>query len=383
MHDVLVVGLGAMGSAALYHLAARGIGVVGVDAFDPPHTLGSTHGRTRIIREAYYEHPSYVPLVRRAYANWAELEAKSGVSLFQRTGGLMMGAPESGLVRGALESAALHGIDVETLSASEIMHRFPAFMAEQGMIGVYEDSAGMLFPEACVRAYLGLARASGAELHTGMRVLRLTRANGVISAETSSGNITAKQVVIAAGAWTGGLLETLGIMIPLTIERQTMHWLTPAGDRDLLRPERFPVSLIEHGASRIFYVLPDIGDGVKAAIHYEGVFTTAESLDRHVSGADTVAVMELAKRFVPAAAGGIRESAVCMYTNTADLDFIVDVIPEMPNVILVSACSGHGFKFASAIGEVVAQMAVGERAAMDLSHFRADRWRQDDGTTGG
>jgi sarcosine oxidase len=381
MHDVLVVGLGAMGSAALYHLAARGRRVVGVDAFDPPHSLGSTHGRTRIIREAYFEHPSYVPLVRRAYANWAELETKSGVTLFQRTGGLMMGAPDSGVVLGALESATQHGIDVETLSAAEIMRRFPAFIAEQGMIGAYEQRAGMLFPEACVRAYLGLAQALGAELRTNTRVLALSRKNGVVVAETSNGTIAATQVVMAAGAWTNGLLESLGVSLPLTVERQTMHWLSPAGDRDLLRPERFPIALIEYEPNRFFYALPDVGDGVKAAIHYEGAFVNAESVNREVSDADRFPVMELARRFIPAAAGAIRESAVCLYTNTPDLHFIVDAAPGMPNVIVVSACSGHGFKFASAIGEAVAAMAVGE-TTVDVAHFRVDRWDQDDRKTG-
>jgi sarcosine oxidase len=379
MHDVLVVGLGAMGSAALHHLASRGCRVVGVDMHDPPHSLGSTHGRSRIIREAYYEHPSYVPLVRRAYANWSALERASGETLFQRTGGLMMGAPDSGLVRGALESAALHDIAIETLSAAEIMRRFPAFVAEQGMIGVYEHGAGMLFPEACVRAYLRLAQAMGAELRPHTRVHELSRANGVVTAVTSTGTITARKVVIAAGAWAAELLEPLGVSVPLTVERQTMHWLEPAGDRSMLVPEHFPIALIEHVANRLFYVMPDIGNGVKAAIHYEGAFGTAASIDRAVSEADTAPVMELVKRFVPPAAGAIRESAVCMYTNTPDLDFIVDALPELPNVILVSACSGHGFKFASAIGEVVAQLALAEETDADLTHFGADRFARKGG----
>jgi sarcosine oxidase len=379
MHDVLVVGLGAMGSAALYQLAQRGCRVIGVDMHDPPHSLGSTHGRSRIIREAYYEHPSYVPLVRRAYASWSALERASGETLFQRTGGLMMGAPDSGLVRGALESAALHDIDVEELSAAEIMRRFPAFVAEQGMIGVYERSAGMLFPEACVRAYVGLAKGLGADVRPHTRVHSLSRTNDAITAETSNGTITARRIVVAAGSWASGLLEPLGVSMPLAVERQTMHWFEPAGDRSLLVPERFPIALVEHAPNRIFYAMPDIGDGVKAAIHYEGAFVTAASIDRAVSEADTAPVMELVRRFIPPAGGAIRESAVCMYTNTPDLDFIVAAVPDMPNVILVSACSGHGFKFASAIGEAAAQLALGEEPDADLSHFGADRFARKEG----
>jgi sarcosine oxidase len=374
MHDVLVVGLGAMGSAALYHLASRGSRVIGVDSLDPPHSLGSTHGRSRIIREAYFEHPSYVPLVRRAYENWAALERASGETLFRRTGGLMMGPPESALVTGTLDSVSTHGIDVERLSANEIVQRFPAFRPEPEMIGVYEHNAGMLFPEACVRAYLRLAAEAGAEVRTQTRVLSLSRENGVVSAVTSHGVITAKRVIVAAGAWTRELMSTLGIDVPLTVERQTMHWLEPVDDSELLRPDHFPIAIIEHAPTRMFYVMPNLGDGVKAAIHYEGASTTANAVEREVAERDTAPVLELAKRFVPSAAGRIRESAACMYTNTPDLDFIIDAVQGMPEVVLVSACSGHGFKFASAIGEAVAEMSLGESVSADLSQFRANRW---------
>jgi len=372
MYDVLVVGLGAMGSAALYHLASRGARVIGVDALDPPHSLGSTHGRSRIIREAYFEHPSYVPLVRRAYENWAALERASGETLFRRTGGLMAGPPDSALVRGTLQSVSTHGIDVDTLSAAEIERRFPAFRPTAEMIGVYERNAGMLFPEACVRAYLRLASKSGAELRSQTRVMSLSREGGVVSAETSEGVIEAKRVIVAAGAWTRALMASIGVDVPLTVERQTMHWLEPVTDDERLGPDHFPIAIFEHAPGRMFYVMPNLGDGVKAAIHYEGAFTTTDAIDRGITERDTEPVIELARRFVPQAAGRIRESAVCMYTNTPDLDFIVDTVPGMPEVVLVSACSGHGFKFASAIGESVAQCALGESVVADLSHFR---WR--------
>jgi sarcosine oxidase len=363
-----------MGSAALYHLASRGSRVIGVDSLDPPHSLGSTHGRSRIIREAYFEHPSYVPLVRRAYENWAALERASGETLFRRTGGLMIGPPESALVTGTLDSVSTHGIDVETLTANQIVQRFPAFQPEPEMIGVYEHNAGMLFPEACVRAYLRLADEAGAEVRTQTRVLSLSRENGIVSAVTSHGVITAKRVIVAAGAWTRELMSTLGVDVPLTVERQTMHWLEPVHDTELLRPDHFPVAIIEHAPTRMFYVMPNLGDGVKAAIHYEGASTTANTVEREVTERDTAPVLELTKRFVPSAAGRIRESAVCMYTNTPDLDFIIDAVQGMPEVVLVSACSGHGFKFASAIGEAVAEMSLGESVSADLSQFRANRW---------
>jgi len=312
--------------------------------------------------------------VRRAYENWASLERESGETLFRRTGGLMVGTPDSALLRGTLDSASTHGIDVETLSADEIVRRFPAFRPEPAMIGVYEQNAGMLFPEACVRAYVRLASAKGAEVRTQTRVLSLAREDGAISATTSEGVITAKRVIVAAGAWTRSLFATLGVELPLTVERQTMHWLEPIVDDERLRPQQFPIAIFEHAAGRMFYVMPNLGDGVKAAIHYEGAFTTPESIDRTVTESDTAPVIELAKRFVPSAAGRIRESAVCMYTNTPDLDFVVDTVQGMPEVVLVSACSGHGFKFASAIGEAVSQLVLGETVGADLSHFRSNRW---------
>ena len=374
MHDALVVGLGAMGSAALYELAARGVSVVGVDAFDPPHALGSTHGRSRIIREAYYEHPSYVPLVQRAYARWAALEQRSGTSLFLQTGGLNIGAPDSGLVTGALASAARHGLDVEVITAGEIARRFPAFAVTPGMIGVFERSAGMLFPEACIGAYLGLARSLGADVRVNTRVVGLSRSAGGIIAETDAGPITARSVVVCAGAWARPLLASVGIEVPLDVTRQTMHWLEQRGDADVRGADSFPIALVEHAVDRMFYAMPDTGDGVKVAIHHEGAVVMPEVVDRAIHPADTEPVEGLAARFLPGVAGRIRESLVCLYTNTPDHDFVIDVADGMPNVVVISACSGHGFKFASAIGEVAAQLALGESSDVDLSQFRVSRF---------
>lgn len=374
MYDVLVVGLGAMGSAALYHLASQGVRAIGVDTLSPPHSLGSTHGRSRIIREAYYEHPSYVPLVQRAYANWAALEERSGASLFLQTGGLMMGAPESELIRGTLQSADLHELEVERLTAHEISRRFGAYAAPDGMVGVFERKAGILFPELCVRAHLDAAESLGAEVRTNTRVLDVFQKPGRVTAETHSGSIAARSVVIAAGPWSAGLLERLGVSLPLVVERQTMHWFEPSTGGMSLSPGQFPVALIEHDTDRFFYVMPDLGDGVKAAIHHEGGVVLPDFVDRVVGDADTEPARALVGRFVPAASGTVRESAVCLYTDTPDRDFIVDTVPGMPRVVLVSACSGHGFKFASIIGEVAATLALGRAPDLDISHFHVGRF---------
>ncbi|MEP6620536.1 MAG: N-methyl-L-tryptophan oxidase [bacterium] len=374
MYDALVVGLGAMGSAALYHLAERGARVVGVDTLAPPHSLGSTHGRSRIIREAYYEHPSYVPLVRRAYANWAQLEERCGTVLFQPTGGLMMGAPDSALIRGTMASAALHGLAVEELTSNQLARRFPAFSAADGMVGVFEQKAGILFPEQCVRSHLTAAAALGAEIRTNTRVLKLVQTADSVSVVTHDGTLSARRIVLAGGPWNAALLADLDVSLPLAVERQTMHWFDASARGRAARPDEFPVALIEHADDRFFYVMPDLGDGVKAAIHHEGTIVSPDSVDRNISAADTEPVQALVDRFLPAATRTVRESAVCLYTDTPDRDFIIDTVTGMPNVVLVSACSGHGFKFASVIGEVAAQLALEQQPDQDISHFRASRF---------
>jgi sarcosine oxidase len=373
MYDVAVVGLGAMGSAALYHLAAHGVRVVGIDAGDPPHTLGSTHGRTRIIREAYAEHPSYVPLVRRAYANWAALENASGVTLFRQTGGLMLGPPDGSLVSGAAESARQHDIDVEQLDFRQANERFPALAATSEMVGLVETSAGMLFPELCVQTHISLARSLGAEIRAKTNVVALSTGSGGVRIMTTGGAISARKLVLAAGPWTNELLAMLDAPLPLEVERQTVHWFDPR-EPSVVGPDRLPIVMVEHEPERIFYVIPDVGDGVKAGIHHEGAVVSPHSVDRDVLPVDIEPVRELMHRFVPAGAGKSRESAVCLYTNTLDHDFVIDTLPSNKDVVLLSACSGHGFKFASAIGEIAAQLAVDAAPALDVSHFSSSRF---------
>lgn len=373
MYDVMVIGLGAMGSAALYHLAERGLRVVGVDAESPPHTLGSTHGRTRIIREAYAEHPSYVPLVRRAYANWAALEARSGRALFRPTGGLMLGPPGCALVAGADESARTHGIDVERLDAAQVMARFPGLSVDAGMVGLVEKSAGILFPELCVQTHLEIAQSSGADVRTNTRVVALSHGENEVRAMTTNGPITARRAIVAAGSWTTDILEMLGESLALDVERQTVHWFGATSESHLVDADHLPILMIEHEPERIFYAIPDVGDGLKAGIHHEGAIVSPAEVPREVTTSDMEPVERLVKRFMPVA-GLRRESAVCLYTNTLDQDFVIDTLPNNPNVVLVSACSGHGFKFASVIGEIAAQLALDEPPALDIAHFSFARF---------
>jgi sarcosine oxidase len=355
--DVAVIGLGAMGSAALYHLASRGVRVIGIDRFTPPHVFGSTHGLSRIIREAYYEHPMYVPLVQRAYELWADLERLAGRRLLQRTGGLMIGSREGALVSGALRSAREHSLAHEELTAAKVRSRYPAFAVPDDMMALYEPRAGVLDPESCVEAHLSLASSSGAELRTNEPVSSWQARDGVITIETSAARYDVGRVLLSAGAWTPGLLQRSDM--PFWVERQVMHWFTPRRDPELFAPDRCPIAMIEYAPDRFFYTLPDSGRGLKAAIHHEGASVDPDTVDRMVDERETMRVFELLRRYLPGAAGRHRRAATCLYTNTPDGHFYIAPHGALENVLVVSACSGHGFKFASAIGEAVADLLTG------------------------
>ncbi|HZP87443.1 MAG TPA: N-methyl-L-tryptophan oxidase [Burkholderiales bacterium] len=366
--DCIVVGLGAMGSAAAYHLARRGQRVIGFDRDRPPHALGSSHGDTRIIREAYFEHPVYVPMVKRAYELWHELEERTGRTLYQRTGGLMLGLPRSDLVEGALRSAREHGLAHELLEAGDIRTRFPALAPSPDMVGVLEPRAGVLFPERCIEAHLELARAAGADVRVNDPVVRWDCDDHGVRVVTREGVHSAHRLVITAGAWLPELVPELAPYFQ--VERQTLYWFSPCAPTDVFDPQRCPVHLWQFDGRQFFYGFPDLGDGVKVARHHAGSTATAETIDRHVSDAEIDDILQLVDRFVPAARGELRKSAVCLYTNTSDEHFWIDRHPAHDQVLVVSPCSGHGFKFAPVIGEIIADLLVDRGSAFDLSLFR-------------
>ncbi|MDQ6886824.1 MAG: N-methyl-L-tryptophan oxidase [Gemmatimonadota bacterium] len=371
--DAVVVGLGAMGSATIHALAKRGLRVLGLDLFTPPHQKGSTHGRTRIIREAYYEHPLYVPLVQQAYRAWSDLERESGRALFLRTGGMMLGPPEGELVAGARSSAERHGLPHELLDAPRIRELFPAFAPEEDMIGLLEPRAGLLLPELCVESLLELARASGAVLRFGECFERWDAAGEHLRVTTDAGRYQTRKVVLAMGPWMPGQLA--GLELPLEVERQLFHWFEPRSRPELFEPARCPITLWEYAPGRMFAGFPDLGDGFKAGIHHEGEITDPASVRRAITDEDTGSIRALLERYLPDANGRLREARVCLYTNTPDHHFLIDAHPEEARVILASPCSGHGFKFASAIGELVAALVMDEAPRFDLSPFAVERFR--------
>jgi sarcosine oxidase len=380
MVDVLVVGLGAAGAAVCHEVARRGASVIGIDRHVPPHGLGSTHGRTRIIREAYFEHPLYVPLVQRAYELWSELEELSGSVLYRATGGLMVGPPDGVLVQGALDSARAHGLTHELLSSEAVRRRFPGLLPEAEWEAVLEPRAGILLPEAGVRTLLHLARGYGAELRleTNVTGWRVTAAGDVVI-RTSQGDVSARHAVFTAGPWLNPLLaaedtDSSPLQLPLRIERQLSHWFAPAPGVHAFRPDACPIAIWEYSRGRFFYTFPDLGHGVKAGLHHEGLMVDPDTVDRTVGTQEEQRMRWLLESYLPGSAHTAVDAAVCLYTNTPDGHFVIDAHPRHARVMVLSACSGHGFKFAPAIGEVAADELLEGGSGFDLTPFRIDRF---------
>lgn len=371
-HDVIVVGLGAMGSAALYHLARQNVRVLGLERFEPGHERGSSHGRTRIIRHGYFEHPSYVPLVRRAAAMWRELEQQSGQSLMTVTGIAEIGRPDSALIKGTLAASREHQLPHEILSARELMKFYPAFRIPEDYVAVVQPDGGFVQAEAGIRAHLRLAAAAGADMHTGERVIAIEQIGDKVRVKTERSTFEAGSVIVSAGAWTKSLVPYLDL--PLQATRQVLLWVRPA-QPDLFRTGWFPVFMIESddGIHYGFPLHPD--DGLKIAKHHHaGEIVDPDSYDRAVSPDDEASITGPIHRFLPASAGPIASAKTCLYTMAPDEDFVIDRAPGHERIILASPCSGHGFKFAPAIGQALADLALTGKTSFDLSRFRISRF---------
>ena len=358
--DVVVIGLGAVGSATLYRLALSGAKVVGIDRYRPPHAMGSSHGESRITRLAVGEGADYAPLVRRSHEIWRELESETGESLMLQTGGLIMG-PSSGaahhhgkddFVRRTIRVANESGVAVETLDAAEIAARYPQFILEGDEIACFEPTAGMVFPERCVDVQLRLARNHGAMLHLDERIMDIRTITGGVEITTDRRTLQAGRVVLTAGPW----LPALGgerLAAVAKVYRQTLHWF--AADESSFVPGQFPVFIWMHGTHEedYFYGFPSLtGSGaVKVASERYADPVDPDAVDRHVSNAESTQIFD---RHVRGRLRGVTQSvirsAACLYTVTADAGFILDVLPDHPNVIAASACSGHGFKHSAAVG---------------------------------
>ena len=370
--DVVVIGQGATGSAALYHLARRGARVAGIERFESGHDRGSSHGRTRIIRVGYFEHPSYVPLVRRAYGLWRDLEDASGQSLLHVTGIAEIGPPGGILVQGTLAASRLHDLPHHVLDARELTRRYPAFDLPEDFVAVMQPEGGYLEAEPGVRAHVALAVSAGAQLRANERVAAVEPRDDGVRVRTDRGTIEAGIAIIAAGPWMNELLPDF--VLPLRVTRQPVIWVEPRRP-ELFAPERFPVFMLE-GAEGIHYGLPlHAQDGMKLAKHhYDDIAVDPENFPREVSAAEEAMIRSAIAAYIPAADGKKLSSQTCLYTNTPDGDFIIDRLPAHPQIIIASPCSGHGFKFAPVIGEILADLALRDATEHDISRFRLARF---------
>jgi sarcosine oxidase len=371
-YDVIVLGMGAMGSAALAHLATRGQRVVGLEQFSPAHLLGSSHGQSRVIRQAYFEDPAYVPLLLRAYELWTNLERQSGRSLLRRTGGLMVGVDGSALINGSTRSAQEHGLPHELLSAGEIRRRFPATRPLSREVALLEPEAGILFPEEAILAHLQVAMHKGAEVRFGTRVLDWhPTAQGGVTVRTDRTELSADRLIITAGAWFGALAPELNL--PLHVERNVQHWFAPIADREHL--DQLPVYIVQREGLPVVYGFPALpGQGAKIGIHHSGVQTSPDQIDRTVSPAEGDHMRQILAQWLPGAAGRWLKGAACMYTNTPDDHFVIGAHPSHPAVILAGGFSGHGFKFATVVGEVLADLATQGSSRHPLGLFAPGRF---------
>ena len=355
--DCAVVGLGAMGSATLWRLAARGARVVGVDRWVPPHDRGSSHGESRIIRTAYHEDPSYVPLVQRSFALWRELEAATGVELLRTTGIAVIGAPQSEVVAGALLSARTHGLPHSVLDAAAASQRFPYHRIGADEVVVYEPGGGVLDAEGGVAAMLRRAGELGASIVTECTVRRVEVRDGVVGVVLHDGEVLhAARAVVCAGPWLGSLLPDLPV--PLWVERQVSAWF-PVSGGGVLPPAAFPVFIRQLPSGRLVYGLPGRdGASVKLAVHHEGARVDPDAVPREVTAADLEPLVKLVAVHMRGLQPRPVRAITCMYTNTPDGNFVVKPMPDSPQVIVVSACSGHGYKFAPAIGDAAADLCT-------------------------
>jgi sarcosine oxidase len=372
--DVVVCGLGIMGSAAVHALAQRGKRVLGLDRYAPGHDRGSSHGRTRIIRLGYFEHPSYVPLLRRAYALWRELEIASGAALLHTTGIAEIGPPDGTLVRGTLASSRLHALRHDVLSAPELMRRFPVFNLPPDYVAVLQSDGGYLAAEPSIAAMLALATAAGAAIHTGETVQAIEPRETSVRIVTDRGAVEAGAAVVAAGPWTGSLLPWLSV--PLRVTREVMAWFEPA-DATPLAADQLPVFIIESRHGMHYGIPPQAGDGggIKIAKHHHrNEAVDPDRCDRSVSPADEALIRAAVADHLPAANGRMLAARTCLYTMTPDGHFLIDHLPGASQVVVASPCSGHGFKFAPVIGEVLADLATTGATRHDISRFRMKRF---------
>ncbi len=379
-YDVIVIGVGAMGSATCYQLARRGKRVLGLERFGIPHTKGSSHGYTRIIRLAYYEQPSYVLLLRRAYELWRELQETVQEQLLYITGSIDAGPEDAWVFKGSWDSCKLHDLPHEVLTGAEVRRRFPGYHLPANTLALLQPDGGFLRPERCIISFVQAAQALGAEIHGHEQVLEWQPRGSGVRVRTNRATYEAETLVCSAGAWNEDLLDVMrGLIVP---ERQVLAWLQPTTPAHF-QPGCFPVFnlLVDEGR---FYGFPvfDVPGFKFGKYHHFEESGAAETADREPHAYDEVMLRKFAERYFPEGCGPTMNLETCLFTNTADNHFVLDRHPSYAQVCIASPCSGHGFKFASVIGEIMADLATTGITRHDISLFRLDRLLQPDALRG-
>jgi sarcosine oxidase len=378
--DVAVVGLGGVGSAVAAQCAARGASVIGLEQFGPAHDRGSSHGKSRMIRQAYFEDPAYVRLVLRSYELWRELERKTAEQLLRITGVLSVGKEGSEIISGTKRSAAEHELRLETLSRRQVKERYPTLQLLADEMALFEPDGGVLDPERAISAHLKMARESGADLRFQAAMQNWeTSEKGITIVLEDGSRISARTFVLSLGPWFKQTLDALGV--PLRIQRNVQAWFSPSFNS--YGADLFPAFLLDRtGLPAPLYGFPDFGDGIKAAFHGFGEITTADELDREVNlTRDVAPIAGAMEEWMPGAAAKFREAKPCMYSLTPDGNFVIDRHPQHPNVILCGGFSGHGFKFAPVIGEIAADLALDGGSRHQIDFLSLERFRRTDPPT--
>ena len=370
-YDVIILGTGGVGSAATFHLARRGAKVLGLDRFPGGHDKGSSHGETRIIRKAYFEHPNYVPLLHRAYELWGDLEQRAAEKLYHEVGLIEIGPPDGVVVPGVLTSARQHQLRVDELTEQQVVERFPGLAMPAGCGAVFEQNAGYLMVERCVLAHLEQAAKCGAELRTGETILDWQATHRGVIVRTDKNSYSSQTLVITAGAWASDLLASLGIK--LRVLRKHLHWYA-CNDPSYRVDHGCPAFFFETPAG-YFYGFPQIDErGVKVADHTGGTEISAPLVDDKLTEPQDVRrVEQFLRNHLPGVSANPQQHAVCYYTMSPDEHFIVDRHPAHPNVVFAAGLSGHGFKFTSVLGEVLADLASDGATVLPIEFLSCQR----------
>ncbi|MGQ0739484.1 MAG: N-methyl-L-tryptophan oxidase [Bacteroidota bacterium] len=380
VYDVIVIGAGSMGSSACFHLAAQGYRVLGLEQFDTiPHDNGSYAGQSRIIRKAYFEHPDYVPLLIRAYENWGQLEKLTGEQVYFKTGLLYCGPPGHKVMRGVKNAAEQYSIELNRISTTSA---FPFFQLQQDDEMLLEPDAGFLLPEKSIALFIQQAVKNGADIKTGEKVTAWKREKGKLMVSTGKGNYTAKKLIITAGAWTTAVIKEL--KVPLKVTRQVIVWVEPDNPADFL-PDKFPCWLVASlTGKKARYGFPYLSGekfpgpaGLKFALHYPGEETNPDYVNREVSEEEVRTIITEAKKYFALASSRVTTAKTCLYTNTEDENFIIDHLPGYDgDVTIACGFSGHGFKFGSVVGEILADLSMKGKTQLPAGFLGLKRFQQ-------